>query len=195
MSYTIEHYPVHLIDVVRLRGGERVTVRPILPQDAAVTQAFVRELSATSRHSRFMRMLRELPSGLLARFTQVDYRNHLALIAEMFVDGREVVVGEARYAIADDGESAEVAVAIADAWQGRGLGSLLIRRIACSAIAAGVTRLTGDVLASNHAMLQLARRAGFEVTLNPDHPELMRILKCLSVQEKGGPCAEMGFAA
>ena len=97
MTYQIHRYPAELIDVVRLAGGTRVVVRPVLPQDEDLTRAFFRDLSAPARYDRFMTSLREVPSELMRRFTQIDYTNHLALVAEVFVDGRETVIAEARY--------------------------------------------------------------------------------------------------
>src|SRR5215210_8270051 len=107
MTYQIHRYPAELIDVVRLGGGERVVVRPVLPQDEDLTSAFFRDLSAPARYDRFMTNMRELPSELLRRFTQVDYADHLALVAEVFSDGRETVIAEARYVRQPDGTAAE----------------------------------------------------------------------------------------
>ena len=95
MTYAIHRYPVHLIDVVRLADGCRVTIRPTLPQDAALQQGFFRCLSAESRFRRFMTRLNELPEALLERFASIDYRSHIALLAEVFEDGRETMIGEA----------------------------------------------------------------------------------------------------
>ena len=61
MTYTIPRYPVHLIDVVQVGDGSRVTIRPSLPQDVELQRAFFRTLSAESRYCRFMTQLNELP--------------------------------------------------------------------------------------------------------------------------------------
>ncbi len=90
MSYTIERYPTRLIDVWTLRNGRRVTVRPVLPQDAELEQALVRALSPASRYQRFFAPIRELPQDWFQRLTQIDYRLHQALIVESF-DGEEAL--------------------------------------------------------------------------------------------------------
>jgi RimJ/RimL family protein N-acetyltransferase len=154
-------YPVELIDLIVLPNGQRITVRPVLPQDDAVTGAFFRSLSTQSRYNRFMRAFRDVPQSLMAYFTQVDYKAHLALIAEIFVDAREIAVGEARYVLSADGKSAEFAVSIADDWQGRGLATLLLSRLIEAAKKAGIETITGETLASNGVMLHLAQKAGF----------------------------------
>jgi acetyltransferase len=118
-------------------------------------------MSRDSRRNRFLRSFRELPETLLRQFMQVDYKTHLALIAEIFVDGREIAIGETRYVVRPDGKSAEFAVSVADEWQGCGLGSLLLARLIAAAKKGGIETITGETLASNSAMLHLAQKAGF----------------------------------
>jgi acetyltransferase len=74
-------YPTHLIDVVQLANGSRVVVRPVLPQDAEMQHLFVRSLSDEARYFRFMTRLSELSEAMAERFTSIDYRSHVALIA------------------------------------------------------------------------------------------------------------------
>src|SRR6516162_6594541 len=86
-------YPVELIDIVHLRDSDRVVVRPVLPQDRELMVAFFHDLSAEARCSRFMHPVSEPSSELLRQFTHVDYANHVALIAEIFTEDREIVIG------------------------------------------------------------------------------------------------------
>jgi acetyltransferase len=187
MPFTIERYPAHLIDVLRLLDGRRVTIRPVLPQDAELHQDFVRGLSTASRHNRFMMAISELSPQLLRDLMNVDYRNHVALIAETFDDGREVEIGEARYVVDEHG-NAEFAVAIADAWQGFGLGGTLLQRLECHAAAAGIRRMVGDVFATNEAMKQLALRAGYRLDPDADAGWILRIAKDIG-GDREIPCA------
>jgi acetyltransferase len=169
MLYQIHHYPADLIDVVWLRNGQRVLIRPVLPQDEGLTSAFFSGLPARARYQRFMAAIPELPPALVKRFTNVDYVSHVALVAEVFAGGQETVVAEARYACgADDSATAELAISVAADWQGRGLASLLLRKLICRAAGAGIARMVGETLAGNAAMLHLARKAGFTVTPSPD---------------------------
>jgi acetyltransferase len=80
--YRLHRYPTGLIDRVKLRDGRSVTVRPVLPQDAGLAQHFVRGLDARSRYRRFQMGARSLPDALAQYLTHIDYRQHLALIAE-----------------------------------------------------------------------------------------------------------------
>lgn len=169
-------YPVELIDVVRLRGGSRVTIRPALPQDLAINQAFVLGLSDGARRSRFLAPVGGLTDDQARRFTDIDYCRHLALIAEVFVGGSEIMVAEARYVIEDSADCCEFALAILDDWQGKRLGRYLMSRLIERARAAGVRRIFGDTLRDNAAMLALGRQLGFAVRPHPADPRLYRLV-------------------
>jgi acetyltransferase len=179
MTYQIHRYPADLIDVVYLKG-ERVVIRPVLPQDQALTAAFFGDLSARARQQRFLSAMRSPPPQLLARLTQVDYTSHLALVAEVFRDGRESVIAEARYAVGRDRSEAEFAIAVAEAWQGLGLARRLLATLVRRAAEAGIRRLVGETLDSNERMLKLAQRAGFSSTRSLNTRGLMRLQKTLA---------------
>jgi acetyltransferase len=104
-----------------------------------------------------MQHMATLPPELLARFTQLDYDRELALVAVH--EERFIAVG--RYAPNPDGETGEFALVVADAWQGKGLGRLLLDRLCKAARAAGYKTLYGYILPANHDMLDLAKHLGF----------------------------------
>ena len=169
----IHPYPVELEGELALADGTRVRVRPIRPEDAALERRFFEGLSARSRYHRFMQHLPELPPKLLARFTQIDYDRELALVA--LHDGAFIAVG--RYAPNPDGRSAEFALTVADAWQGRGIGRALLARLCEAARAAGYAALYGHILPGNRDMLDLAARLGFaEEARDPSEVTVVRRL-------------------
>jgi GNAT superfamily N-acetyltransferase len=183
MLYQIHRYPADLIDVVRLKGGERVLIRPVLPQDEGVTAAFFGSLPARARYERFLAPVRDLAPELVKRFTNIDYASHLALLAEVFSAGRETVVAEARYARGETPSVAEFAVSVAADWQGRGLASLLLAKLMRRAAGAGIERVVGETLATNAAMLHLAREAGFTTRPSPDVRGVVLLEKELGPQD------------
>jgi RimJ/RimL family protein N-acetyltransferase len=192
MLYQIHRYPADLIDVVRLRPGGRVLIRPVLPQDEDLTSAFFGGLPARARYNRFLAPVRDVPPELVKRFTNIDYASHLALVAETFTGGHETVVAEARYArTAGDTSAAEFAVSVAEDWQGRGLASLLLAKLLCRAAAAGIARVVGETLASNEKMLHLARKAGFAATRSAQVRGVIFLEKTLEPGLPGADCAEM----
>lgn len=182
MTYSIPRYPVHLIDVVRVANGHRVTIRPTLPQDAELQEEFFRSLSAEGRYCRFLTPLSRLPASLVQRLSAVDYQRHVALLAEFFEGGRQTMVGEARYVVSDDDPlTCELALAVADAWQELGIARAMLARLEREAAASGLHRIVADTLLTNRAMIGLARRAGYSVTTNRDDARLARIEKRLAV--------------
>lgn len=195
MLYQIHRYPADMIDVIHVAAGQRVVIRPVLPQDEDLTGAFFRNLSGRARYDRFLGPMRELPGDLLTRFTNVDYADHLALVAEVFVEGRETVVGEARYVRSADGISAEFAVSIAGEWQGMGLASTMLAKLGCRAATAGVQRMVGETLASNTAMLSLAAKAGFAISPSPDIAGLMLLEKAVQPPAPGKICSGLAAAS
>jgi RimJ/RimL family protein N-acetyltransferase len=188
MLYQIHRYPAELIDVIRLEDGRRVVIRPVLPQDDALTTTFFGNLPPSARYERFLAPMRNLPPELVKRFTHVDYADHLALVAVVVEDGEEVVVAEARYARLADASEAEFAISVAEAWQGKGLAQLLLGKLACRASTAGVRKIVGETLASNEKMLHLARKAGFTVRRSPDVRGVMLLEKVVDEAPPGTPC-------
>jgi acetyltransferase len=181
MTYTIARYPVHLIDVVRLIDGSRITIRPTLPQDLELQREFFRSLSTEGRYRRFMVPLNELPEVVAQRFISIDYRSHVALLAEVFDDGREIMIGEARYVLDEhDPATSEFALAVADDWQGRGVGRVLLARLEREAAASGIRRMLADTLYDNKAMRALAASSGYTVRANREDARLVRLVKQLS---------------
>jgi acetyltransferase len=177
----IHPYPVHLVSRMQLADGTLLTIRPIRPEDAALEQAFMASLSSQTKHFRFMEELKELSRDLLVRFTQLDYDRELALIAVLEADATraETEVGVARYVRNPDGRSCEFALVVADAWQGKGLGTRLMQELMQAATARGYREIQGEVLSDNHNMLQLMRELGFSVEAVPDDPQLRHVRKHL----------------
>jgi len=167
-----------LIHGLRLPGGERVTVRPVCPQDAGVLQTYVRALSPDARYKRFFGPLRELPPAELDRVIHLDPPNQLGLIAQTRADG---VIGEARYALSADRLDCEFALSVADGWHRKGVGRLLLADLESRARSLGARRLVGDVLRTNEPMQALARKAGFGLADVPRDARLVRIVKDLAL--------------
>jgi RimJ/RimL family protein N-acetyltransferase len=150
-------------NVVRLADGSEVVVRPIARDDASLLQAFVRRLSARSRRFRFFVALAELSAAQLERFVDVDPDRGVALVAIHRRREDIAIVAEARYALTQQDDTAEFAVAVADDFQERGLGRHLVERLVTTAWRRGVRRLFGEIKSDNRAMIALARRLGFRL--------------------------------
>jgi acetyltransferase len=160
--------------MLRLPNGERLAVRAIRPDDADRAQVFVRSLSPGSRRLRFHSGVSELSPSLLRSMTHVDPARHVALVVQR-EGGDEAIVADARYVrdASDDGV-AEFAIAVADEWQGRGLGRALLARLVDEARRQGLRRLLGDVLHENRRMVALVREAGGRFVGVPGDARLTR---------------------
>ena len=166
----IRPYPEELATELELKGGERLLLRPIRPEDAGLEMEFVDGLSPESKRLRFQSAIRRLTPTMLARFTQIDYDREMALVAIDCPEGREREVAVARYIRLPDGHTCEFAIVVADAWQGKGLGPCIMRRLIDVARAAGLDVMVGQVLASNAGMLRMCEGLGFAIERDPADP-------------------------
>lgn len=156
----------------------QVTLRPICPEDAELEQAFIRDLDDQSKYFRFMGNIRELSKPMLVRLTQIDYDREMALVASYIYDGKERIIGITRYTINPDGETAEFAIVVADAWHNKGVGSKLLTSLIEIAKNRGIKSIDGIVLSTNTAMLELVRHHGFNI-FNNDDPTIKLIKKII----------------
>jgi RimJ/RimL family protein N-acetyltransferase len=143
---------------IALRDGSRVLIRQVHSADAPLLADGFARLSATSRWMRFLTAKKELSPAELSYFTDLDHHDHEALGALDHGDGRGV--GIARYIRhADDPYAADIAVTIADDWQGRGLGTELLAQLSDRGRQEGIHRFTALVAAENVAVAGLLRNA------------------------------------
>ena len=182
-------------DVLRSRHGEAVTVRFVEPRDAEALQDYFRSLSARSRYSRFLGAASELPPSLLEDFIHIGEADRFSVVATLLVEGRETIVGEARYAFDSTTASIEFGLSIDDRWQGHGIGTALLKNLECRAASFGAERVFGDTLRSNEAMIALARKAGYAFTNSPGDWRLTRFQKQIHVEPQEIPCASWRLAA
>ena len=145
-------------DFVYLRSDRLVEIRPIAPADAPQLRDAFAHLSPDSRYQRFLSPKHRLSSGDLRYLTEVDGVDHVALIATPPGEPH-VILGVGRYVRPFPGARvAEFAVTVGDPFQGEGLGSVLLERLADAAVLNGIDRFTATMLAENLAAHRLTRR-------------------------------------
>jgi len=152
-------YPAQWEADVVLRYGSVAHIRPIRPDDAAGLRRFHAGQSAESIYLRFFAPLKTLSERDVRRFTEVDYVNRVALVVTVRGD----IIGIGRYDCVD-AHTAEVAFNISDAFQGKGVGSVLLEHLAAIAREQGVAKFVADVLPQNRKMIQVFTEAGYEVS-------------------------------
>lgn len=153
--------PASYIAHEQLRDGRTAEIRALRPEDEADMLAALEQTSAQSLQRRFFVMKRHFSDKERAFFMDIDFKNHVALVARAEEGGRKVMVGGSRYIVFEPGR-AEMAFMVVDAWQGRGIGSILMRHLVGIAREAGVQELTAEVLPENAGMLKVFRKFGFK---------------------------------
>lgn len=161
-------YPAQLVSTWKLPNGMDITIRPIRPEDAQIERDFISHLSPQAKYFRFMEHLQELTPSMLVRFTQIDYDREMALISTYQHDGAEVNIGVARYIINPDRVSCEFAIVVADEWQNKGLGTHLLSALMAAAKHHGVITMSGEIMTTNAAMLELVKYLGFTIANSED---------------------------
>jgi ribosomal protein S18 acetylase RimI-like enzyme len=148
--------------VLELTEGTKVHVRQISPEDEPLLHEAVAAMSERTVYFRFFSPLKRLPDALAHRLAVVDYNDRFALVAATHRPGaRERILGVARYDRAADTDVAEVAVAVVDEFQHRGLGGALLAILARVAREHGIKTFSLIVLPENQQMLGLLRKMGW----------------------------------
>jgi acetyl coenzyme A synthetase (ADP forming)-like protein len=167
MNYTSEshpeldprHYAVNEI----LRDGTSIHIRAIRPDDKVRLFEHFTGLSPQSRYQRFFGTKRALTREELKALTELDFQTHVALVATLFDGVEEKIIGVGRYIVDKEPTRAEVAFAVLDEYQGRGIGTLLLDHLSRIARASGITEFEANVLAGNRGMLDVLGQSGFAV--------------------------------
>jgi GNAT superfamily N-acetyltransferase len=123
--------------VEQLRDGRRIAIRALRPTDEEAMLAAIDRTGAQSLYRRFFGSKRQFSDSEKAFFLNVDFVSHVALVAVAQEDGRNVIVGGGRYVVVRPG-TAELAFAVIDEYQGRGIGAALMRHLTLLARAGGI---------------------------------------------------------
>jgi len=164
LHLVISSYPDQYEGKARTTMGIDMFVRPIRPEDAPLLVELFESLSQHSVYMRFFSPLKHLPHGMLARFTQIDYDREIALVALSESRLKEKMLGVARVINERNQKHAEFSVVVADQWQGKGIGSELLKRCLTIAKERKIESVWGSVLAENVQMLKLGKKLGFKIS-------------------------------
>ena len=155
------------LSVETLRDGRRVEIRAFKSADRVDLMSAVARTSPLSLYRRFFTVKRGFTEKEKDFFLNVDFVDHVALVAVTEEAGRKVIAGGGRYVIVHPG-TAEVAFVVVDQYQGQGIGSALMRNLITIARAAGLQVLTAEVLSENAAMLKVFEKCGLAITTSRD---------------------------
>jgi acetyltransferase len=162
-------YPRQLEKVTTTDKGMQVFLRPIRPEDAIRLVEFFESLSSESVLFRFLSPVRTLPTTLVARLTQIDYDSEVAMVAIEKIEESERFIGVGRIMKSQSSNSgAEFAIVVADSWQGKGVGAMLLEQCLEIAAGLGIREVWGTVLRENSKMLALGKKLRFRVKRVPE---------------------------
>ncbi|HXI41026.1 MAG TPA: bifunctional acetate--CoA ligase family protein/GNAT family N-acetyltransferase [Bryobacteraceae bacterium] len=169
----IRPYPVQYVGRWESRDGTPVNIRPIRPEDEPMMVAFHERLSERSVYFRYFHLLnlsQRTAHERLTRICFIDYDRGMALVAEKEdpQNGSRQILGVGRLTRVHGANEAEMAVLVSDDFQGRGLGTELLRRLVEIGREEKLDRITADILAENRAMQRVCERLGFTLQYNPD---------------------------
>ena len=148
-----------------MRDGRTIEIRALKPEDRAGLIAVHHRSSAQSHYGRFFRLKPYFSDQEIAYFLNIDFLNHVALIAEIKEGGWPVIVGGGRYVVYESGK-AEIALAVVDEYQRQGIGGALMRHLAGIAHDAGLKEFAAEVLADNIiSMLRVFEKSGLRFSI------------------------------
>jgi RimJ/RimL family protein N-acetyltransferase len=152
-----------------LRSGQPVEIRAQRPADRKDLQAALARMSDESLHRRFFGAKRHFSEKEAEYFLDIDFVNHVALVAVAEENGKQAIVGASRYVVVQPGQ-AEVAFGVVDEYQGQGLGVALMRELGAIARQASINELVAEVLGSNRAMLKVFEKSGLQMSTKREGP-------------------------
>jgi GNAT superfamily N-acetyltransferase len=161
--------PANFSVVATLRDGGEIEIRAQRPQDREDLEATIVRMSDESLYRRFFVAKRRFSETEAEYFLNIDFVNHVALVAVARGNGKPAIVGAGRYVVVEPG-TAEVAFGVVDEYQGQGIGAALMRNLSSIARQAGLNRLIAEVLASNGPMLKLFEKSGLQISRRLDGP-------------------------
>lgn len=160
-----------------LRDGREVEIRALKPEDKRDMLLAIGRTGMQSLQRRFFVAKRGFSDREVAFFMNIDFANHVALVALADEGGRKAIVGGGRYIVTEPGK-AEIAFVVIDNYQGQGLGTLLMHHLAVIARASGLKELIAEVLPENAAMRKVFSKFGFQARYGGD-PQVLHLVLTL----------------
>jgi GNAT superfamily N-acetyltransferase len=155
--------PAKFSIIETLRDAMEIEIRAQRRQDREDLEAAILHMSNESFYRRFFVAKHHFSEKEAEYFLNIDFINHVALIAVAHENSKPAIVGAGRYVVVAPG-TAEVALGVIDEYQGQGIGGALMRNLSSIARQAGLNRLIAEVLASNGAMLKLFEKSGMHMS-------------------------------
>lgn len=151
-----------------IRGGDRVLIRPLHAEDAGIERRFIEALSPVSRRFRFLDSMKSPSDALLTQLTVLDPATDVAYLAVTVVGAQEEPVGVGRFSAGTGDKDCEFAITVADKWQKKGLGTLLMQHLVDAARKRGINTMHSSDAWDNELMRRFAAHLGMQHAHDPD---------------------------
>ena len=160
-------YPEDLETIMNTKDGSELLVRPVKPTDEEMLSDMFYDLSDQTIINRFFSMLKSMPHRKLQQFCCIDYTNEMSLVAIAGSGPKQKIVGLGSYYLNPATQRAEIAFLVADAWQGKGIGTYMMRSLVKTSKSKNIKGLTAEVLRDNVAMIALMHKSGVPAKSTP----------------------------
>jgi RimJ/RimL family protein N-acetyltransferase len=164
MSCSKVDYPSQYESEVLLKDGSRLRIRPIRLEDAEAWTDFVSRLGRYTKYLRFHHVLKKMSMEDALYFCTVDYKDSFALVAEILRECRWSIAAIGRYYRLPSRHTAEFALVVEDAYQGKGIGTKMMECLVNAARDNDITTFVGDILVENDKMMAVLKDYGFQIT-------------------------------
>jgi acetyltransferase len=164
----ISSYPKKYETWWKLRDGRTILLRPIKPEDEPLWLQMFQTFSERSIRHRFFHIIKDTSHAMRVRYCNIDYDREIAIVAELRENGQRKIIGVVRVPIEPDKKTGEIAVIVADPWQGLGLGSKMIDHMIEICKDKQLETLYGIMMPKNSRAIRLMREMGFTIQHFPD---------------------------
>lgn len=161
-------YPEDLLIQHTLSDGMEIIIRPVRLEDVDIIKEFSQNLSDELKHLNYMESFKQFPADMVRRLTHVDYKKTMTLIATHKIDKKDQVIGIVHYISKENSQTCEFDMIVADAWQNKGIGTMLTKSLIKSAKKNGIKTMRIFILASNIGGMELAKNFEFSVSSSDD---------------------------
>ena len=164
----ISPYPKKYETLWKLRDGRTVILRPIKPEDEPLWLEMFRNFSEESIRYRFFEVIKDTPHEVRVRYCNIDYDREIGIVAELNEGGIRKILGVVRLVIEPDGKTGEIAIIVADPWQGLGLGTKMMDYMIEVCKDKGLETIYGVMLPDNYRAINLMKKMGFNIKYEED---------------------------
>jgi len=156
-------YPEHLETYRTTKFGLLVLLRPVKISDEPLLKDLFYSLSDQSLYQRFISARKDMPHSRLQEFVIIDYTKQMSILAVIQEGEKEVAISLGQYLVDEEGHTAEVAFAVRDSYQGKGIGTELLSYLTYLGKRSGLLGFTAEVLQENQKMLNLFEKMGLDI--------------------------------